>query len=216
MKRLDSTGSISVFDSEGAPGSASAEALRMAEAQILIRFGDGQAVQVPHALLHRREDGSYYLPLSLRELQDGTVTLGEISGHTAASSAEDQGDQGEVMAVIPVVAEEARITKREIETGRVRIRKTVQSDEQVVDVPLLRDQVHVERVPVGRYLEQPLEARYEGDTLVIPVMEEVLVVQKRLRLREEIRVTTVRERVRYQESVTLQREQLTIARDEPR
>lgn len=213
MKRLDSTGSISVFDSEGAPGSASAEALRAAEAQILIRFGNGQAVQVPHALLHRREDGSYYLPLSLRELQDGTVTLGEISSHTAASSAEDQG---EVMAVIPVVAEEARITKREIETGRVRIRKTVQSDEQVVDVPLLRDQVHVERVPVGRYLEQPLEARYEGDTLVIPVMEEVLVVQKRLRLREEIRVTTVRERVRHQESVTLQREQVTIARDEPR
>lgn len=191
---------ITVLDSEGVRGTALARALHEPGAQVLITFDQGQRVQAPAELLRRREDGSYFLPLSLRELNEGTVALGD--GHN-------------VVAVIPVVAEEARIAKRQVETGRVRIQKTVQTAEEWVDVPLLHDRVQVERVPVGRYLEQPETAHYRGDTLVIPVMEEVVVVQKRLLLREEIHVTTRRERTQHREAVTLQREQVSVTRHGP-
>lgn len=58
------------------------------------------------------------------------------------------------------------------------------SDEQ-----LFGEDVSVERVPVNRILDGPIETRHEGDTTIIPVIEEVLTVQKRLFLREEVRIT---------------------------
>jgi uncharacterized protein (TIGR02271 family) len=117
--------------------------------------------------------------------------------------------------VIPIVVEQAQVAKREVETGRVRIQKTVATAQEQVDVPLTREQVHVARVATERYLDEPATPHYRGNTLVIPVMEEVLVVQKRLLLREEIHVTTVRAEVRHQETVTVQREQVTVTRTEP-
>ncbi len=114
-----------------------------------------------------------------------------------------------------MIAEEARVSKRQVETGSVRIRKLVDVIEEQVDVPLLHDQVQVEHVQVGRYLDEVAAPEYRGDTYVIPVMEEVLVVHKRLLLREEIHITTIREETPHQESVTLQREEVTITRQQP-
>lgn len=199
MTDSDQAEQVTVLDSEGVRGTVAAHALQQSGASALITFDQGRRVQAPVDMLRPREDGSYFLPMSLRELSDGVVAL-------------ERGDDGNVVAVIPVVVEEAQIAKRQIETGRVRIQKNVHTTEEWVDVPLLRDRVHVERVPVERFLEQPATAHYEGDTLVIPVMEEVVVVEKRLLLREEIHVTTLREEVQHEEAVTLQREQVSITR----
>ncbi len=59
--------------------------------------------------------------------------------------------------------------------------------------PLFREDCEVERVQVKRMLDQPAEIRQEGDTLIIPLMEEVLVVEKRLMLREELHIKRRRE-----------------------
>jgi uncharacterized protein (TIGR02271 family) len=120
---------------------------------------------------------------------------------------------GEV--VVPVVAESLQIGRREVESGRVRLTKLVHESQEVVDLPLLREEVHVERVPVGRIVDGPVEARQEGDTLVLPVLEEVLVVQKRLMLKEEIRVTRTRTEARAPETVTLRTEDVRIEREPP-
>jgi len=85
--------------------------------------------------------------------------------------------------------EEAVVSKHEVETGRVRIRKTVRERREVVDQPLFREEIEVRRVPADRMLDAPLEVRQEGDTTIVPVMEEVLVVHKRLRLKEELHIT---------------------------
>lgn len=203
MAHSDRADHVTVFDSEGVRGTLPAHTLHQADDRVLITFDQDRRIQVPLDMLHRREDGSYVLPMSLRALHDTAV------------SQQREGDDN-IVAVIPVVVEEARVAKRQVETGRVRIRKTVHTAEEQVDVPLLRDKVHVRRVPVERYLEKPVAPHHRGDTLVIPVMEEVLVVQKRLLLREEIHVTTVREQIQHQESVTLQREEVTVTREEPR
>ena len=59
----------------------------------------------------------------------------------------------------------------------------------LVHEPSMQEDIQIERVPVNRWLSEPASVRYEGDIMIIPVMEEVPVVEKRLRLKEELRVT---------------------------
>jgi uncharacterized protein (TIGR02271 family) len=113
---------------------------------------------------------------------------------------------------IPVVREEAVIHTREVERGGVRVHKTVNEREEVIEHPTMREDVDVERVSIGRVVEAMPQVREEGDTLIIPVLEEMLVVEKRLVLKEEIRVTRRRTTEVEQARVVLSEEQVTIER----
>lgn len=121
----------------------------------------------------------------------------------------------EVGAVIPVVEEALEIGRREVETGRVRVTKLVREAQELVDLPVHTDEVHVERVPIGRIVNGPVGSRQEGDTLILPVVEEVLVVEKRLRLVEEVRITRKRTEARNPQTVTLRKEEVQIERLSP-
>jgi uncharacterized protein (TIGR02271 family) len=99
-----------------------------------------------------------------------------------------------------------------VETGHVRIRKVVHEREETIDPPLLHDEVVVERIPVNRVVEAPIAVRSEDDTLVIPLLEEVLVVEKRLLLREEVRITKRRVETHRPQRVTLRREEAVVER----
>jgi uncharacterized protein (TIGR02271 family) len=122
----------------------------------------------------------------------------------------------EPSVVIPVVEESLTVSRRLVETGRgVRVFKTVSEREELVDEPLSLDEVLVERTEVNRWLADGAEVpavRQEGDVTVVPVLEEVLVTQKRLLLKEEIRITRVRREVHRPERVTLRTEQVSVER----
>lgn len=92
------------------------------------------------------------------------------------------------LAAIPLVEERVSITKREVETGRLRVRVSVHEREQNFPVELSHDEVEVERVPVNKAVTHLPSVRLEGATTIIPVVEEVVVVEKRLVLVEEIHV----------------------------
>jgi stress response protein YsnF len=94
----------------------------------------------------------------------------------------------------------------------VRVRTVVREDERVVDEPLAVETVEVERVPLGRWVEAAPAVRQEGETTVIPVLEEVVVVERRLRLVEEVRVTKRRTTRRASERVALRREEVVVER----
>lgn len=114
---------------------------------------------------------------------------------------------------VPVVQEELHVGRRRVETGKgVRVTKTVDEQDAVVDEPLVREEVHVERVAVNRPVDGPQEAYYDGDTLVVPVVEEVLVTEKRLVLKEEIRITRSASEYRDPQHVTLKREHAQVER----
>jgi uncharacterized protein (TIGR02271 family) len=115
--------------------------------------------------------------------------------------------------VVPVVEETAVVRKERVATETVRLRKRVHEDEEVLDVPVQTETIEVERVPVGRWLDAPADVRHEGDTTVYPVVEEVLVVEKRLRLVEEVRVTRRQETRHVQERVGLRREEIVVERE---
>jgi uncharacterized protein (TIGR02271 family) len=116
--------------------------------------------------------------------------------------------------VIPVLREELVAGKRVVETGVTRVRKEVREREETVDLPLRREEVHVERVWVDRLVDAPAEVRHVGDTTVIPVMEEVLVVEKRLRLKEEIHIRKVVKTVHDPRKVTLRSEEAAVEHED--
>jgi len=144
--------------------------------------------------------GTTYDPLRTQELST-------IGGSTL-SQQQDLAAGEEVR--IPVIREEAVVRTREVERGGVRVHKTVNEREEVVEQPTMREDVDVERVAIGRVIDTVPEVREEGDTLIIPVLEEMLVVEKRLVLKEEIRVTKRRTTETEQVRVVLNEEQVTI------
>ena len=114
--------------------------------------------------------------------------------------------------VVPIVQEELHIGKQKVETGWVRLTKTVQEREVMVSEPSMQEDIQIERVPVNRWLTEPASVRYEGDIMIIPVMEEVPVVEKRLRLKEELRVTKRQITTQRTEPVRLRTEEVQVER----
>jgi uncharacterized protein (TIGR02271 family) len=114
--------------------------------------------------------------------------------------------------VIPVVEEQAVILKRKRLTGGVRVRTVVREEEEVVDEPLTSEDVDVERVPLDGWVDGPVPVRQEGDTTILTLTEEVVVLEKRIRAIEEVRITK-RQTVRHEpQTVTLRREEAVIER----
>lgn len=112
--------------------------------------------------------------------------------------------------VIPVIREEARVTRRTVERGGVRVHKRVEEREELIEQPAYREEVTVERVTLGQPIDQEVGSRQEGDTLIIPVMEEMLVVEKRLVLKEEVRITKRRIDETEQARIVLRQEYVDI------
>ena len=115
--------------------------------------------------------------------------------------------------VVPVIDETAVVYKERVVTDRVRLHKQVHEEQEVLDIPVQTESLEVERVPVGRWIEAPTAIRQEGDTTIYPVVEEVLVVEKRLRLVEEVRVTQRRATRHVREQVALRREEILVERE---
>jgi len=93
-----------------------------------------------------------------------------------------------VSETIPVLQETVRVSKREVETGRVAVHKTVTERDETVEMLLKRTDLAVERIPVNRVVTEVPASRQDGDTLIIPIMEEVLFVEERLVLKEELHI----------------------------
>ena len=117
---------------------------------------------------------------------------------------------------VEVLKEELHIEKRMNVTGVVRLEKTVRTFNALVDEDLTSEHVSVERVPVDRYLDEPVAIRQEGDTTVIPVMEERVVITKQLVLKEELRITRHRQQQHHHEAVPLRAEHVQVTRIDPR
>ena len=79
----------------------------------------------------------------------------------------------------------------------------------------VQEELDVQREAVERFVEQPEPARQEGDRTIIPIYEEVVVVEKRLRLKERWIITKRRTEVPASQPVHLRREEVVVERLEP-
>lgn len=134
-------------------------------------------------------------------------------GHAGSVGEVVSSPTGDERIVVPLVEETVTVGKRSVDRGGVRITKTVQTREEQVPVSLRQEKVSVERVPIGQFVDTPTAPRQEGDTLIVPVFEEVVVT--RIFLKEELRITRTTETVQETHSVTLKREQVHVEHLDP-
>lgn len=192
-------GSSKVKDKDGVWGTVvpGPSHLRSVAGQVVVKTESGQQILVPTDMLIQQPDGSYYLPLRLAELEH--------------SSSEPSVHQNEPI-VVPVLVEELEVQKRLVETGKVRITKVVHERETLVDEPLFHDNVAITRVPMQRVVDGPVPVREENGTTIISIVEEVLVVEKRLMLREEIHIHKQRVETHQPQHITLRSEEVRVER----
>jgi uncharacterized protein (TIGR02271 family) len=115
-------------------------------------------------------------PLDLAEAADAAAT------RTSAAPPASAAVEGEVR--MQLSEEELDIARRVVSAGEVRIHKHVHTEQVREVVPVMREDVTVERRPLPP--GAGLEPRQEGDTWYVPIVEEELVIHKRLVAREEL------------------------------
>ena len=114
--------------------------------------------------------------------------------------------------VIPVFEESLSVAKRVVETARVRVSRVTHDHQQMVDELLQHEKVEVERIPIDRPVEAMPPVRQEGDVTIIPVVEEVVKIERHLVLKEEVHIRRVKHTERYQDTITLRRQEAVISR----
>jgi len=187
---------------------------------MLIQFDNGQLVLAPSSLLNAHDKGGYYLAASAEEL---LATKRNISGYQDLKDAASVDANRNVLpgaidesanlpAAIPIVEETLKVERRNVESATVRIQKRVEEHTEVVDLPLQSQEVEIDRVAVNQIVAEAIPVRVEGDTTIISLLEEVLVVEKRLLLREEVHIRKVHKEVHAPQEVLLRKEIVDIER----
>jgi len=114
--------------------------------------------------------------------------------------------------VLRLLAEEATVARESIETGRVRVAKVTRTRDHLVDELLARTSIEVNRIPVGRLVDAMPPIREDGDVTIVPIVEETVVVERRLMLKEELHIRRVKTTERYQETVKLRYQTAEVTR----
>ena len=116
---------------------------------------------------------------------------------------------------IPLHAEDLTVSKLLVADDIVRVRTVTGEHATFVDETLNHERVQIERVPIGRQVEAIPPVRQEGDTTILSVVEETLVIERRLILKEEIHIRRLHVAERHQEAVVLRKQEAVITRIEP-
>ena len=121
----------------------------------------------------------------------------------------------ETEEVIPLVEETATVGKREVLTGRVRVQVVTDTVDEIARAEVQQGSVDVTRVPVDRVVATAPEVRTEGDVTIVPILEEVLVVEKRLVLKEELHIRRRIDAETVEVPVTLRKQRAVVERLAP-
>ena len=163
---------------------------------VRVQLATGETIEVPADAFVVGSNNTYLLPIGPEDIRPPDRPL--------------QPRDSTQERVVPVLAEELSVDTKRVPTGGVRVNRRVFEHDETIEVPLLKEHLDVRRVVIDREVDGPLPVRRDGDTTIIPIVEEVLVVSKRYRLKEEIYVSkSVREEL-HTEQVTVRRQEAEI------
>ena len=123
-----------------------------------------------------------------------------------------EADQSLSETTVPLLTEEIVLSRRKVETAVIRVATVTRTRDQVVAEPLTHERIEVEHVPVGRFVESAPPVREDGDVTIMPVMEEVIVTERRLFLKEEVHIRRIRTTGQHTETVRLREQQAVVTR----
>ncbi|CUX64884.1 conserved hypothetical protein [Agrobacterium tomkonis CFBP 6623] len=116
---------------------------------------------------------------------------------------------------LSLIEEQLVIDKRAVRDGSVRVSTKTEFVTEAAEARLDSENVEVTRVAIGREVSEAPAVRTDGDVTIVPVMEEVLVVEKRLMLVEEIHIRRVATTEDVSIPVELRKQRASIERDDP-
>jgi uncharacterized protein (TIGR02271 family) len=114
--------------------------------------------------------------------------------------------------VVPLHTEELSVTRRRVTGDTVRVSTATREREQLIDEELTHHRVEIERVVIDRVVDAVPPVREEGDVTIVPIVEEVVVIERRLVLKEEVHMRRVRVIARHRETVTVREQEAVITR----
>ena len=210
LEAVDERGESGFLDSAAKPADTAAGNNLLA-----VQLGNGETVFIEADRLTATASDKYRFDGSFQDVRRDSNQSAHLSSNQTSSNERNlaaidarTNERGEI--VVPLIAEQIRISKKTVETGGIRVHKTVREDVQRIDEPIVREHLDVERVEINQFVETAPAVRYEGDVMIVPVLEEVIVTQKRLLLREEIRLTKRREEISNVQEITLRREEISL------
>lgn len=158
-----------------------------------IRLSSGRKLQVPTEQVEEMDRGQWRLLYDLEE-------LGLEKPLSMKST------------VVPLIEEELEVSKKTVPTGELTVKTSSHEHTHLIEEALLKETVSVDRVAIDREVAGPMPVREEGDTTIIPLVEEVIVVQRRYVLREEVRIRRIQEEVPVTQEVTFRTQTASIER----
>jgi len=138
-------------------------------------------------------------------------TAGSAQAAHASHTATGTAVRAEGGQRVEVREEQLHAQKRPVETGEVRVRKEVHTEQQTVNVPVTREEVVIERHPAsGRATSGDIRA---GEEIRIPVKEERVEVTKQPVVKEEVTVGKRQVHETEQVSGTVRKEEVKVEQE---
>lgn len=148
------------------------------------------------------------------------TTQGYAAGTTQGYRTAEAGGTAEDETV-RLQTHEERLQARPVErqAGEIEVRKDVVEEVQTIEVPVRREEVHIERRPVTGADTMASSATSDtigadAETIRVPVMEEQVEVQKVVRPVEEVEISKRAVEETQQVSDTVRREELRVEGDD--
>ena len=91
--------------------------------------------------------------------------------------------------IIRVHQEALHISKEVVEKRKIQIHKNVHTETVTHDIPLLNETIKIEHIDFNKEITEIPKVRVEGNVTIIPVIEEVAMVTKKLMLVKEVYLT---------------------------
>jgi uncharacterized protein (TIGR02271 family) len=155
---------------------------------LLVRSEDGQQFYlVPLMLVKRVVQGAQGtivdLAIGSDELQHYMVEPLQSEQHTGTRTVPTENDEPALR--IPLASEELVTRKEPVILGNIHVHKGVKTIEQSLNVPVYHEEVSIEHIPPERY---DAHAPVGPDEVIIPILEERLIIQKQSVVKEYIRI----------------------------
>jgi len=119
---------------------------------------------------------------------------------------------GREEATMQLSEEQLTVGKREVEAGGVRLRKVVRTEVVNRPVELRREEVVIERTPAHGSTTRPGEGSFTEQEVYIPLRREEAVIQKDVRVREEVHARKEKQTETQQVSGQVRKEDVDVER----
>jgi len=117
--------------------------------------------------------------------------------------------------IVPLIEEQVTVSKKVVETAHVTVSKKINESVESFQIPLQQEEIVIKRVPKNELVDtMPAASRYEGDIMIIPVLKEVAVIEKKMMIVEEIHVSKLKTEKTETQQVTVRKEEITVTRTE--